>query len=310
MPQHSPILFHYDQSPFAEKARLMIGFKRLDWQSVVVPNIPPRPELDQLTGGYRRIPVMQIGADIYCDTQLIAAELERRYPEPSFFHGGHEGIARMIGAWADKAFFADAIAVAIAEAIPHLPPAFIEDRKAMTEGGFDPERMQRNLSFHENQVRAHLDLLEAELGDERAFLLGDSPGLADIHAYMNVFIVANAPVGERLLSALPRLRRWMQRVAAIGHGSRREISVADAIHTASHAAPAITDGTADAGDPAGHKPGDRVTVTPADVARVPVTGTLLHASVQRIALLRETEDAGAVAVHFPRLGFTVEAARG
>ena len=66
------ILHHYPMSPFAEKVRLILGFKGLHWSSVHIPNIMPKPDLTALTGGYRKTPVLQIGADIYCDTALIA----------------------------------------------------------------------------------------------------------------------------------------------------------------------------------------------------------------------------------------------
>ncbi|MDH3509928.1 MAG: glutathione S-transferase N-terminal domain-containing protein, partial [Gammaproteobacteria bacterium] len=62
------ILHHFDLSPFAEKIRLALGFKNLSWRSVQIPLIMPKPDLTALTGGYRKTPVMQIGADIYCDT--------------------------------------------------------------------------------------------------------------------------------------------------------------------------------------------------------------------------------------------------
>lgn len=43
--------------------------------------ILPRPELSDLLGiTYRRIPVLAIGNDVYCDTRLIATALERRFP--------------------------------------------------------------------------------------------------------------------------------------------------------------------------------------------------------------------------------------
>ena len=71
-----PILHHYPTSPFAEKIRLILGYKKLAWQSVIIPRIMPKPDLTALTGGYRRTPVMQIGADIYCDTALIADVLD------------------------------------------------------------------------------------------------------------------------------------------------------------------------------------------------------------------------------------------
>ena len=76
------ILHHYDISPYAEKIRLAFGLKGLAWASVIVPATLPKPDLMPLTGGFRRTPVLQIGADIYCDTLRIAMELDRRCPEP------------------------------------------------------------------------------------------------------------------------------------------------------------------------------------------------------------------------------------
>ena len=52
------ILHHYDFSNFAEKARLMLGFKGLAWHAVTQPPILPKPDVTVLTGGYRRTPVI------------------------------------------------------------------------------------------------------------------------------------------------------------------------------------------------------------------------------------------------------------
>ena len=83
------ILHHYETSPYSEKVRLGLGLKGLAWGSVEIPVIMPKPDLTALTGGYRKTPVLQIGADIYCDSQLIMRELERRHPTPSFYPAGH-----------------------------------------------------------------------------------------------------------------------------------------------------------------------------------------------------------------------------
>src|SRR5262249_53770315 len=56
--------------------RTGFGLKGLAWASVELPVIMPKPNLTALTGGYRKTPVLQIGADIYCDSQLIMRELE------------------------------------------------------------------------------------------------------------------------------------------------------------------------------------------------------------------------------------------
>src|SRR4029453_5394065 len=98
------ILHHYDFSNFAEKARLMLGFKRLAWRSVEQPPILPKPNLVPLTGGYRPIPWLQDGADLWCDTRLIARELERRAPSPTLFPERTRGFADTIAWWAEHQF--------------------------------------------------------------------------------------------------------------------------------------------------------------------------------------------------------------
>jgi glutathione S-transferase len=88
MESNQIILHHYPQSPVAEKVRIVLGMKGLSWKSVEIPRLPPKPNLVALTGGYRLTPVMQIGADIYCDTKCIIRELQRRFPFPTLFQGG------------------------------------------------------------------------------------------------------------------------------------------------------------------------------------------------------------------------------
>ena len=58
------ILHHYPGSPFSEKVRVVLGMKGMRWRSVMVPSLLPKPDVVALTGGYRRSPFMQIGADI------------------------------------------------------------------------------------------------------------------------------------------------------------------------------------------------------------------------------------------------------
>ena len=60
------ILHHYPTSPFSEKIRLIMGYKKLAWKSVIVPQIQPKPDVVALTGGYRKTPFLQVGSDIYC----------------------------------------------------------------------------------------------------------------------------------------------------------------------------------------------------------------------------------------------------
>ena len=93
---HELILHNYDASPFAEKIRLIMGFKQLSWRWVNIPRIMPKPDLTALTGGYRKTPVLQVGADIYCDTALIARRLEAEKATPALFPEGLEFVSRQL----------------------------------------------------------------------------------------------------------------------------------------------------------------------------------------------------------------------
>src|ERR1041385_4464954 len=123
------VLHHYESSPYSEKVRLGLGLKGLAWASVEVPQIMPKPDLTAMTGGYRKTPVMQIGADIYCDSQLIMREVERRFPNPTMAPTG-KGLPFGLGFWGDRLFFMATVPVIFGEIGHMVPEAFKKDREA------------------------------------------------------------------------------------------------------------------------------------------------------------------------------------
>ena len=138
------ILHHYPQSPFAEKARLLLGFKGLSWRSVLISPVMPKPDLVALTGGYRKTPVLQVGADIYCDTALIAHRLEQEKAGPALFPQGLELVTQGFAAWADSVVFAHAVALvfqpeSLAAKFAKVPPEMLQvlvaDRAKLFSGG-------------------------------------------------------------------------------------------------------------------------------------------------------------------------------
>ena len=130
MDEKSLILHHYDASPFSQKALMMLGIKGLAWRSVQIPMVMPKPDLTALTGGYRKTPVLQVGADIYCDTNIILPALERLAPgTPSLYPAGSEGVAQGLGfAW-ERQMWIPTIGVLVHYIGEHIPPEFIKDRK-------------------------------------------------------------------------------------------------------------------------------------------------------------------------------------
>jgi glutathione S-transferase len=298
------LFHHYDASPFSEKIRVLFGVKGLAWRSVVQPNMMPKPQLVPLTGGYRRIPVLQIGADVYCDSALIARVLERLHPNPTSHPGGSEGLCNALGFWTDRAFFLAAVPVVFGKIGPAVPQAFIEDRKKLMGGNVDFSVVMQNAPLAADQLRAHAQWVELQLGDGRPFLLGERPSLADASAYHPVWFVRSLPPTKDSFSEFPRLVAWGERVKALGHGRRSECAPEEALRIAREARPA-TAPEKDPREPNGLEPGMKLRVLPDDYGFDPVEGELVASSAQEIALRRNAPEVGEVIVHFPRAGYRV-----
>lgn len=303
---HELILHHYPGSPFAEKARLMLGHKRLAWRSVHIPVIMPKPDLTALTGGYRRTPVLQVSADIYCDTALIARVLEARAPEPPLFPTG-QPLAPLLAQWADSTLFWTVIPytmqpAGLAHVFQGVPPeqlkAFAADRAP-----FAASLKRQTLADATANLHAYLDALDAQLADGRAFLFGNAPGIADFAvAHCGWYVRRGGPVAE-ILAPRRHFSAWLDRMLAIGHGvpapMKSDEAIAVAAAAAQHAACAVQPGL-------GFEAGQAVTVTPTDYGLDPVAGTLVGLTPTEVVIQRSDVRAGTLHVHFPRAGFQIK----
>lgn len=302
------ILHHYPLSPFAEKVRIALGIKALAWRSVIIPVVMPKPELMPLTGGYRKTPVMQIGADVYCDTQCILRELERRFPEPSLYRGTDAGTANALALWSERSLFSPAVGLVLAGRDSNsLPPGFLEDRSQMSGREINLDRLRAATPLLVDQLRPHLAWFETMLADGGAFLQGRYPTLVDCAVYNPCWFIRSNLGVVAPLKEFAWLQAWMDRMAAIGHGTPRDLDAKGALDIAAAAAPqarALTD----LNDPFGRKPGMKVQVTPDDTGKDPVVGELISISTQEVVILRSEPQVGDVAVHFPRAGFVVQPA--
>ena len=309
------IFHHYPTSPFAEKVRLILGYKQLAWKSVIIPSIMPKPDVVALTGGYRKTPVLQIGADIYCDTALIADVLEHLQPAPALYstsNSAHsKGMARTLAHWADNTLFWAAMAYnlqpkGLAHMFARVPPeaakAFAEDRKAMSVG-----MMRLRPADAAGAYRSYLRRL-SDMLDERPFLLGDAPCITDFAMFHPLwFARVNTPVMADIFDATPAVLAWMDRMAAIGHGTMEKFSAAEAIAVAAAATPAALHDEPFQ-DEHGIALGSQVTVSGEIFGPEPTAGELIAATRMHYTLRRSDERAGTVHVHFPRIGYQLKAA--
>jgi len=303
------ILHHYPMSPFAEKVRLILGFKGLAWRSVHIPNIMPKPDLTALTGGYRKTPVLQIGADIYCDTALIADVLEERVASPTLYPNGVASASRILAQWADSTLFWTAVAFAMQPAgLAHMfegtPPeaikAFGDDRAVFRANMPRVRPADANAAF-----ALYLERLEGTL-DKQSFFFGTAPSIADFSIYHCLWFVMRGGPVAKILDSFPALQIWRARVAAFGHGAHEKLESSAAIAIAH-------DATAEKSpvnlDSHGLAIGDKVVAAATDTGTDPIEGTLYGATKTRFSIARQDQRAGRVVVHFPRLGFELRRAK-
>jgi len=300
------ILHHYDGSPFSEKLRLIFGFKGLSWASVKIPVILPKPDVVALTGGYRKTPIVQVGADVYCDTSLIARLIDHHQPKPSLYPASAP-LAPIVAHWADSTLFWTVIPYAMQPAgVTHIfqgvPPevlkAFAADRAPFTAG------MKRQTPADATaNLGACVAALDAQLADGRAWLMGADASIADFSVAHCAWYVRRAGPVADIFKPHVHFSAWLDRVLALGHGTVQKMHSEEALAVAAaatgHAPCQMLPGL-------GFEAGQAVTVTPTDYGQDPVAGELVGLSNDEVVLRRVDARAGAVHVHFPRAGFQIK----
>jgi glutathione S-transferase len=301
------ILHHYDFSNYSEKARLALGYKALDWCSVIIPPVAPKPDLTPLTGGYRRTPVLQIGADIYCDTQLILHELERRKPQPTLFPPARRALADAIAYWAEHELFRPISLYVSGSNLDVLPPNLQADRSLMRGLPVPDEATVKRAALRNAPLaRAGIARVEEFFRDGRRWIAGDEVTVADFACYHALwFVTARTDRLAHELAPHQHIAEWMQRMHSFARPPAAALSAREALDIATAATPE----TSRPSRPFAEDPtlGARVRIRADDYGRDPVEGELVFIDADEIALRRHDERVGEIVVHFPRRGYDLRA---
>lgn len=303
------ILHHYKESTFAEKIRLMMGYKGLAYGSVSIPIIMPKPDLIELTGGYRKTPVMQQGAHIFCDTKIIAKQLDRIQPLPSLYPQEYGHQTSVIQEWAEQTLFPAAVGLVFSpQGISHSqgslkkidPQQFMADRAELSKGS-----NLRTMSPQQaaDQVYSILCQLEKHFAEARPFYFGKQPTAADFALYHCFWFINNNRGVNSIFKDFAKVQQWMSQMADLGHGEPTPLSSSEAIHIAAQEEPHIE--SIEFSDINGLKRGDDVTVHATDYGKNKIAGKLILSSDEEIIIERVSDKAGRLMVHFPKAGFEI-----
>lgn len=300
------VLYHYAMSPFSEKVRAMLGYADLSWFSVIVKEMPPRPVLNILAGGYRKVPVAQLGADIFCDTRTIAAEIAQLTNRPELIL---EQQSEEIQAFVQKVDLEIFLACVIAASDGRMLRKLIRQTSLINTFRFLKDRISMGRKSSVKAVRGaeakakvitHIGDLENRLNQD--YLFGDSPCIADFSAYHGLWFVCDL-AEKPWLGDYPKTAAWMQRIKAFGHGQPHPLSEDEAIAMA-HAPEPRALPTPDGSEHIG----TQVSIAPTDYGREAAIGTLVWSGAHESVIARKVPEAGLLHVHFPKQGFRTRVA--
>jgi glutathione S-transferase len=298
------ILHQYPLSPYSEKIRRILAYKRLPWRAVRAPAVMPKPDYVALTGGYRKVPVLQIGSDVYCDSSLIARVLDGLAPEPTLYP---TPMVESVAEWVEGTAFEAVVPFirrptrfdeALRLMLPGELMAVGDDRAAMRAGSPKPPLPYKVAQAH---LTVYLDRFERTLAAQ-PYLMFPAPCIVDFAVYHHMWLLEK--IAPEPLAGKPHIAAWMERIAAISGAATEEISAEEALQICKAAGPSNVAGeTSD--DPSGLAPGDDVYVRAADYGCEPTPGKLVLLRPGEVAIRREDPRAGVVTVHFPRIGYDI-----
>ena len=295
------ILHQYDISPFSQKAQKMMGLKELSWQSVEMPMIAPKPDVEALTGGYRGTPVLQIGRDVFIDNWMIARALDE-FDASGLAINAQGGLREAaLYAWGER-LFTPLLQAALAAYQSEWDADFLADRKRVfpdvdfdTLDVSDPDRR--------SQVRAYLGTVEAQLGLDQDFLGGAQADSCDIHVWGMVWMIHSAlPALMPIVETFPRLTDWYDRVSAMGTGDREDVKIDVAWQSLKDGPARPLPDTPDQ-EPLAPWVGEVVDIAAGSADRGSASGRLLAVDHEQVVLGVEPISGEAAQVWFPRFGY-------
>lgn len=320
------VLYRYDASPFSHKIDNALLLKNIPHEKVNVSSTLPRPEITDYLGiTYRRIPILAIGNDVYCDTSIIVNAIERRFPAINGYgtlfplgKHGKKADTGLIKAFAkfygDNTLFPPATAL-----IPwnKLSPAFLKDRGALRGAPIDLDALSNNVGISQSVLSTHLSLVEEQLSDSREWLFdSELPSLADISVHF-VLVWAKSFDGKGSLfdvKRIPNTLQWINRlneylnklkVAQTPPVNLDGLVAAQKIMSSSHESYSVVGFDSIEATRLGLKEGQKVQVTAEDNGRNYHTVGKLVALNREEIVLEVQGSKGLIRCHFPRLGFSI-----
>lgn len=222
-------LYQFPTSPFCEKIRRALNFKRLGFSIVDV----PRADVGRFShvSPIGKFPAIDDDGTAVHDSSDILLYLERTTPHPPLFptNPRDAALAHIVEDWADESLYFYELIMRLGwehnavRALPAfaatMPGLSNEDILARLAAGVDAITRPQGLGRKSRDeivtdARRHMHALDAMLKDAE-WLVGDALSIADIAVVSQLRALLGATEIVAIVDDLPRIRAWEERVDRI-----------------------------------------------------------------------------------------------
>ena len=206
-------LYQYPISPFTEKVRRVLTFKKLKWNPIDC-HFEDKTNLLEITkGAWTRVPVLEWDGEVVYNSVDIIKWLERKVPTPAVIPPAMYGLCEIIDNWADNTLFMPILFLTIPDLLDGIPD---EKLKANREKliGMSTAKMRENAATHREALAVYCRMLDEQMAG-KDFVLGGGFTLADASLYHPFYFLSLIPNNFGLTDGYKNLRRWYERVGDI-----------------------------------------------------------------------------------------------
>lgn len=222
------VLHQFEVSPFCDKVRRVLNYKRRRYETREVPPDEPFARLRR-PDPLGKVPMLEHGDRVITDSTDIARYLDELFPEPPIYPDDprERALCHVLEDWADESlyFFEIWFRFGLAENAGEwsrrsveAEPAFLRRatrrtlparmRSVLKRQGLGRKPAEKVLE----EFDRHLMTIDSWLGDDRDWLAGSQLSIADIAVYSQLVRAAETGEAAAVMGAHPRLLGWMERV--------------------------------------------------------------------------------------------------
>jgi glutathione S-transferase len=203
-------LYQYTISPFTEKVRRVLTYKKIGWNPIDC-HYEDKTNLLAVTGGkWTRVPVAEWDGEVVWNSADIIKWIDRKVPERRVIPEGSLGLCEIIDHWADNTLFVPILMLTIPDLLDAADdPKLKANREKLI--GMNTAKMREAAEAHRENL-----LLCARMIDEQVrgkdYFLGGGFTMADASLYHPFFFLALNPANFAIVKEFPNLMRWYQRI--------------------------------------------------------------------------------------------------